>query len=186
MLFELLYSIDSGILLFIQDSIRNSVLDPIMTFFSVIGNAGALWIALAILLMINKKYRRIGFDVLLCVALCYIINDFAVKNTIQRVRPFLAVDGLEFMLGSWSLSETWSFPSGHTCSSFAAAYALTMGFGKKGALFYIPAFFISFSRLYIGVHYPSDVLAGALIGTLGSIGIYKLSQKYIRLRKVSE
>lgn len=184
MVFEAIQSIDTGILLFIQENIRNSILDPILFFFSIINNSGAFWIALSVLLIITKKYRRIGFDLLLCLAFGYLINNILLKNAIHRVRPFNTIDELELMLGALSDSGGWSFPSGHTCSSFASAYALTRGFGKKGALFYIPAVLISFSRLYIGAHYPSDVLTGAVIGTLTAILIYAMSKKYIRFRKL--
>jgi undecaprenyl-diphosphatase len=182
---NLIQSADSTILLFIQDHMRNPVLDPVMFFFSVIGNAGFLWIALSVFLMLTKKHRRAGFDLLLCVAVCYILNDFLIKNLVQRERPFLCISELCVLLDRFSASDSWSFPSGHTCSSFAAAYALTKSFGKYGSLFYIPAVFISLSRLYVGGHYPSDVLAGALIGTVGSIVVYALRVRYIRLKPKS-
>lgn len=177
--FEFISSADAGILLFIQEHLRNAVLDPVMCFFSLIGNAGIFWILTALLLIITSRYRRTGFLMLLCLAMGFVVCNLTLKNTIQRIRPFIAVEGLEHLMGNLADADSWSFPSGHTCSSFAAAYALTRGLGKKGALFYVPAAMISFSRLYIGVHYPSDVLAGAATGTVVAIFVHGVFNRLI-------
>lgn len=178
--FEVISAADSGILLFIQEHVRNFILDPIMFFFSVIGNKGTVWILTAVLLLVISKYRKTGLITLLCLAAGFVVCNLLIKNSVQRIRPFIAIEELEHLMGTLADADSWSFPSGHTCSSFAAAYALTRGLGKKGGLFYILAAAISLSRLYIGVHYPSDVLAGAVIGTLVSVLIHAAANRLVR------
>lgn len=181
--FEFIDATDAGILLFIQEHVRTALLDQIMSFFSAIGNMGFFWLLTAVLLLLTSKYRQAGFVMLLCLAMGFVVCNLVLKNSVQRIRPFIAVEGLEHLMGKLADADSWSFPSGHTCSSFAAAYALARGLGKKGALFYIPAVMISFSRLYIGVHYPSDVLAGAVIGTVISILVYAVFNRLVKQNK---
>jgi undecaprenyl-diphosphatase len=182
MLFDILQQADSSVLLFLQEHVRNPILNPVMFFFSVIGNAGLIWIALSICLILYKKTRRQGFILLVCIAICYVLNDILIKNLVQRARPYLLIDELEVLLKRFSASKSWSFPSGHACSSFAAAFALRKSFGKTGALFYIPAILISLSRMYIGVHYPSDIICGAIVGTIGSAAVYYIIMRVSRRR----
>jgi len=168
-------SFDTNALVYIQDFIRTPFLTAIMVFFSRIGNSGILWIVTGLVLLIPKRTRRGGFDVLICLAAAFLINDYVLKLLIARVRPYDVINGLTILVPPES---SFSFPSGHANSSFAAALALTLALRKKGALAYIPAVLIAFSRCYVGVHYPSDVLAGMLVGTLVSLIVYAFLWKY--------
>jgi len=167
-------NIDARILLYIQDFIRTPVLTGLLVFFSLIGNNGLVWIALGLVLLIPKKTRLGGFHMLLCLLAAYIVNDLIIKMLVARIRPYDVIDGLTILVKPLS---SYSFPSGHANSSFAAALALTLAFGKRGALAYIPAVLIAFSRCYVGVHYPSDVLVGMLMGTLVALITYRLIQR---------
>jgi len=167
---------DASALLFIQDSIRIPFLNSIMIFFSTIGNLGLLWIVLGFALLFPKRTRRGGVDMLMCLAAAYIINDLVIKELVARVRPYDTIEGLKILVNPLS---SFSFPSGHANSSFAAAMSLTLAFGRKGAWAYIPASLIAFSRCYVGVHYPSDVFAGMIVGTLVALGVYMLLKKYV-------
>lgn len=178
---EAIQNIDTHVLLYIQDFIRTPFLTGIMVFFSLIGNSGFVWIALGLVLLIPKKTRRGGFQLLLCLLAAYIINNLIFKELVARIRPYDVIDGLSILVKPLS---SYSFPSGHTNSSFAAALALTLAFGKRGALAYIPAALIAFSRCYVGVHYPSDVLAGLLVGTLAAFITYRLIEKFLKPRRV--
>lgn len=173
---EWIFSLDKAVLLFVQETLRCPVLNWIMVFFTTIGDAGVLWLALGLGLFLFRKTRRAGFDLILAVAVCWLINDPLIKNLVARPRPFTQIPGLEVLV---ALPGSFSFPSGHACSSLAAAFALRWGLGKKGGLFYIPALLIALSRIYVGVHYPSDVLAGALLGTLGAFLVCALSRRFI-------
>ena len=171
---EWISQIDGQILLFIQDSLRTPVLTAFFSFFSIIGNSGIIWILLGLALLIFQKTRRAGLDMLLCLLFCFIVNNLILKELIARPRPYVTLDNLTIALDQFANLDAHSFPSGHACSSFACAYALTRAFGRKGALAYIPATCIALSRPYIGVHYVTDILAGALVGTLGAMLIYWL------------
>ena len=170
-------NLDTGALLYIQDFIRTPFLNAIMVFFSTIGNLGMLWIVLGLVLLIPKRTRRGGFDMLICLAVAYIINDLVIKEIVARLRPYDTIESLKILV---SPLKSTSFPSGHANSSFAAAMTLTLAFGKRGAWAYIPAAMIAFSRCYVGVHYPSDVFAGMIVGTLVAFAVYMLLKKYVK------
>lgn len=160
---ETLLNLDGGILLFLQENVRNPLLNPIMTVITTLGNAGIIWILLTAALLIFKKTRKIG-----CMSACALLatllfNNMLLKNLVARVRPYNAIESLTILVKKPS---EFSFPSGHAGSSFASAGVLYRKLPKKyGVWAVILAVLISFSRLYVGVHYPSDVLAGILTGT---------------------
>lgn len=115
----------------------------------------------------NKDCRRNG---IVSMGTTFIINNVALKNLVGRLRPYEVISGLECLIEK---QNDFSFPSGHTGSSFAAAVILLCCLPKKyGVPAMVLAFFISFSRLYLGVHYPTDVLCGGMIGTMTALMIY--------------
>lgn len=160
-LLDIIRSVDYNILLLIADKLRGGVLDPVMTVLSLMGNGGAVWIATAVLLLIFRKTRRAGVAMLLALAAGYVIGNLCIKELVMRPRPFVTHSDLTALLDP---GDPWSFPSGHALSSFAAATALWCFHKKAGALALVLAALIAFSRLYASVHYPTDVLAGMLIG----------------------
>lgn len=160
-LLDIIRSVDYNILLLIADNLRGGVLDPVMTVLSLMGNGGAVWIATAVLLLFFRKTRRAGVAMLLALAAGYVIGNLCIKELVMRPRPFVTHSDLTALLDP---GDRWSFPSGHALSSFAAATALWCFHKKAGALALVLAAFIAFSRLYASVHYPTDVLAGMLIG----------------------
>ena len=180
---DIIQSADEAIMLFIQDNIRCVFLDPIMKFFSFIGNAGILWIAVGVILLLISGYRITGFDMLLALTLCTAINNLIIKELVMRSRPYDTIQGLTTIIAPLS---SWSFPSGHAASSFASAYALGKSRRGKWWLFYIPAALIAISRVYVGVHYLTDVAGGALVGTAVSLGIYYLRNRFLSFNKKKE
>lgn len=168
---------DASVLLYIQDYLRTPFWNTFFVIFSRLGDSGILWTALGLALLFPEKTRRHGFDVLLCLAAAFLISDCIIKPLVARPRPYNMIDGLTILVAPLS---SYSFPSGHTNASFAAALALTLAFGKKGAWAYLFAALIAVSRLWVGVHYPTDVLCGALGGTLWAWFAWILSHKYIR------
>jgi len=170
-------SLDAAILLFIQDHLRVALLDPIMILMAYIGQVGSIWIVISLVLIFSFKDRRTGILVIATMLICYIFNDIIVKNIIARPRPFETIPDLT-VLGFFPGS--YSFPSGHACSSFASAFILSKRLpNRQGRWFYILAAVIAISRPYVGVHYVTDMLAGALIGTLGAMITWKLTKKYL-------
>ncbi len=158
----MILNFDSSILLWIQDSVRNPILTPIFVFITHLGDAGIFWIALSLFLCIFKKTRKAGVFALGALILSVLVNNVFLKNVIGRIRPYEIIAGLECLVKH---ATDASFPSGHTGASIAAATVYMKELPKK---FSIPALIlailISLSRLYIGIHYPTDVIAGAITG----------------------
>ena len=180
---EYIQYIDGQILLWIQDNVRNDVLTPIFKFITSLGNSGWFWIAVTILCLFFAKTRKAGFLSAIALIGSLLINNLILKNLIARTRPYEVVDGLTRIIEA---QPDFSFPSGHAGASFAAAVIFFIYLPKKfGVPALILAFLISLSRLYVGVHYPTDVLAGALISTTIAICIWRVEQ-YIQARKLSK
>lgn len=158
----MLYEIDCNILLWIQEHLRCDFLSVIMKFITSLGNAGIIWIILTIIMIITPKYRKAGFASAISLLFSVLIINLFMKNWIARVRPYEVIAGLELLVDK---ATDWSFPSGHASSSFASACSILFtGYKKEGTAALIFAFLMGFSRLYVGIHYPSDVLCGALLG----------------------
>ncbi|NLH01378.1 MAG: phosphatase PAP2 family protein [Clostridiales bacterium] len=149
-----------------------------MVFMTKLGDGGAVWIALGLTLFAFPKTRRRGAYVLVCLLAVFLVNNCLLKPIVARPRPYVTIEGLSILVNPL---QSYSFPSGHAASSFAAALAMVLFFGRKGGYAYIPAVLIAFSRCYVGVHYPSDVIGGAIVGTLSSFGLYVLIKKYSSL-----
>ena len=160
-----------SVLHFIQ-SLRSDELDQLMLFISSLGNFGAIWIALAALLLILTGFRRSGLAVSFALLIDFVAVNLILKPLVGRERP-CDINVPEDMLLA-CLSDH-SFPSGHTAAAFAAAVALLVCHKKAGLFALILAFVMGFSRLYLFVHYPSDVIAGALLGILFGFLGYRLA-----------
>lgn len=159
--------IDFSILYWIQDHIVCAALTPVMKLFTTLGNGGILWIIIGILLLFFKKTRSIGIASLLSLALVAILNNEIIKAIVQRPRPFTYVD-IELLI---TAPGGYSFPSGHTSSSFAAATAVFLKNKKLGAVLLVCAALIGFSRMYFFVHFPSDVFVGMIEGILTAVAV---------------
>ena len=173
-------------------SIHNPVLNPIMYFFTCLGNAGIFWIllALALLTVLPKKYRKVGLTMAIALILSLIMCNGVMKNFYHRVRPFVTDPTLQEteLYGIFATIHDWSFPSGHTSASFAAAVAMFMWYKKEGTGALIIAALVSISRLYLTVHYPTDVLASLILGALYGVIAYfitvALFNKFPKIRAV--
>ena len=160
---EAVHAFDRAVLLFVQNELRCPALDAVFVFFSLICNAGICWIALGIVLAAVRRTRAGGLAMLIGAGAETALCEGLIKHLVRRARPYTVIEELELIIAEQS---TWSFPSGHAAASFACAFILTRFFPKHGHLAYIPAALIALSRVYVGVHYPTDVLAGAAFGTL--------------------
>ena len=169
---------DNYILFIIEKYLHNRYLDIIMPLVTLTGNLGVIWFTIAIALIVDKPYRVIGNSIILTLVIGTIVGEGIVKHIVRRVRPCNKQDDVS-PLSFKPIS--YSFPSGHTLSSFAAAEMLSMYFTQYRVVFMSMAFLIAVSRLYLYVHYPTDVIAGFIIGVLCSKIIFIiLQQGYIQ------
>lgn len=165
---------DNYILFVINKYIQNKYLDKLMPVVTSMGNLGIIWIIMAIALILDKPYREIGDVVILTLIISTIVGEGIVKHIIRRVRPCNQKNSLNILI---SKPMSYSFPSGHTLSSFAVAEVLSMYFTEYKLIFMIIAFLIALSRIYLYVHYPTDVIAGIILGILCSKLIFIILQE---------
>lgn len=162
-------------------TLRTPAGDVLMPFITSFGNGGVIWIVLTVILLLIPKTRKTGLILGAALILDGILCNLLLKNLMRRIRPCDIKDAVRLLI---PYPSDYSFPSGHTAVSFAAASALYFAGGKylwKTAL--VLAAFIAFSRMYLYVHYPTDILGGALLGILcGYLGcrIVQKTEQYKR------
>lgn len=170
-------NIDFSILDFIQNHLRNGVLDWLMTKISMLGNAGVIWIVISIVLLSIKKYRKCGITLVIGLLLGLLIGNIILKPLVARPRPCWINSDIALLIAS---PKDFSFPSGHTLSSFIAAIILLKEDKKFGYVAMILAILIAFSRMYLYVHFPSDILAGVVLAILIGFAAIRISRKFIK------
>ena len=161
----MLMEIESAILLWIQNNLRCGLLTPVMRVITTLGNGGAFWIVLTLLLLlVFKRTRRMGVYCAASMLLTLLVVNLCIKPLAARTRPYELIEGLQILV---SRPHDYSFPSGHSANSLTCAWTIFRLAPKKyGVPALVLAVLIALSRLYVGVHYPTDVLAGAAIGVL--------------------
>ncbi len=173
-MFGIIQQIDESILLFIQEYIRQDWMDEFWTTITHLGDGGIFWIILALILLIPKQTRRAGAAALLAMGIGALITNVAIKNIVARIRPYDIITELILLI---ERQHSFSFPSGHTCASLAASCALYRTLPRKwGIACIVLAVLIALSRLYVGVHYPSDVLGGAAVGIFAGWAGWKIQE----------
>ncbi len=163
-------------------NLRTPLLDRIMCFVSMLGNAGVIWILLAILLFMIPKTRKAGMFLIGALLVDVVLCNGILKNLAARTRPFDVNTAVELIV---KRPKDFSFPSGHTAASFASITALFLAKEKKLAW---PALVLgsvmAFSRMYLYVHYPTDILGGIVVGIIsgyaGKYGMEYLMKKYMK------
>lgn len=163
------------------ETLHNPITNPIFYVITTLGNAGWFWIVLAVLTLtvLPKKYKKAGLTMAIALILSLIFCNGIMKHLWARPRAFWVVGqnfvvGNEFenLYGIFNSIHDYSFPSGHSSASFAAAVSIFMWRKKEGSAALVLAALIAFSRLYFTVHYPTDVLVGTITGALYGVAAY--------------
>ena len=159
---NIIRNFDNTIIDSIRTRMRCRFLDFIMPFITKLGSAGMIWIVVA-LAFLNSGYRTYGFILITSLLLCFLVGNLTLKPLFERTRPCDMNTVIQLLIAR---PTDFSFPSGHTMSSFAAASVIFYANDNMGIAAFVLASLIAFSRLYLYVHYPSDILAGIIIGVL--------------------
>ena len=171
-------SFDLPILEWIQANLQSPLLDKLMPVITAFGNGGIFWIACAIVLMFLPKTRRIGFGMAFALTMGLVVCNIILKPGVARIRPYDLQETLGVTIDLLiKRSHDFSFPSGHTIASFEACTVLMLGNKKLGIPATLLAILIAFSRLYLYVHYPTDVIASIVLGTLFGIIGWAIAKK---------
>ena len=156
-------------------SLHNGFLDSVLPVISAFGDKGIGWIILSMILLCFPKYRKAGLAMALALIFCLIIGNMTLKPLIARPRPYSYFPEMQLLIPPL---EDFSFPSGHTFASFASATALFLFHRKEGIAAGILAAVIAFSRMYFYVHFPTDILAGIILGIASGFTAFKLISWY--------
>ena len=168
-------SFDLPILDWIQANLQSPFMDFIMPWITLLGDAGIFWIACSLIMMFIPKYRKIGFSMAAALLMGVVLCNMIMKPGFARIRPYdyqLQFPGRTWeslLIGGKLLVDTphdFSFPSGHTIASFEACIAILVRNKKLGIPATVLAVLIAFSRMYLYVHYPTDVIASVILGSL--------------------
>lgn len=172
---EYIYNADFYILDLINKYFSCKALDIIMPAITRLGNAGIMWIILTIICLITKKYRKTGIAMAVGLVLGLLVGNLFLKNVFARLRPFQIKEGIDLLIAA---PKDFSFPSGHTLASFISATVLSIRHKKSRIYVIVLASLISFSRLYLYVHFPTDVIGGIVLGVLIGFASNSLIEKF--------
>ena len=166
-LYNCAISFDLPVLDWIQANLQSAFMDKFMPFITIFGDAGIFWMIWAALLLIFPKTRKTGLGMAIAMVFGLIVCNMTLKPLVARIRPYdlQAELGITIQLLGERMHD-FSFPSGHTIASFEAAVVMLKNSKKLGIPAMILAVLITFSRLYLYVHYPTDVIASIILGTL--------------------
>lgn len=192
MLNSVAVSFDLPILDWIQETMQCTFLDKTMPIVTLFGDGGVFWIGIAVLLLFFAKYRKTGFSMGMALVLGLVVCNITLKPLVARIRPYdfqLQEFGREITL-LISAQHDFSFPSGHTIASFEACTVLLRHDKRMGIPATVLAILIAFSRLYLYVHYPTDVLVslvlGIAFGLLGNFLVNLIYKKWVYNGKYAE
>lgn len=157
---ELILKFDNYILTFVQEFMQSPAWDTFFSFLTKLGDTGILWIIFGAVCLFKNKYRKCGIAIFISLAVSLIVGNFVIKNIFVRIRPFIA-NSVQILIATPS---GYSFPSSHAMTGFAAATCIWYYHKKWGVAAFVLAALTAFSRVYLYVHYPTDVLVGSALG----------------------
>ena len=160
-----------------QHNLNSELFNKIMIFFTILGDNGMIWIAVALILFLNRKYRKIGVFSIVSLIICALAVNVILKPLIHRPRPFSELVDITLLIKA---PKDYSFPSGHTAASFVMVYIFFRHIKKYFIPVLITGILIAFSRMYLTVHFPSDILVGLIIGLLSGYAGEKIADGFYR------
>lgn len=170
---------EANFLYWVQATLRNPVTDPILSFFTHLGDAGGLFIVLTALLLCHPKTRRAGFSAACALVFSLLFTNIILKHLFARPRPWVSFSFLAPLVAE---HDPNSFPSGHTSAAFAFAFGSLRALPKRWMKIAVVvlAVLMALSRLYVGVHYPSDVATGFVVGDLAALCGWLVSEAIVK------
>lgn len=182
---DLLLLMDKTLTALIYNLPHFKIIDIFFEFMSILGNYGIIWIIFAVYIIVYEERKNHQFIKIFIIStlLTFLLTNYILKNIFIRPRPLSIY--YQNSIQKDKYPKDFSFPSGHASSAFAAAYVLAKFDEKKRSLFYIIAFLIALSRVYLGFHYFLDVVTGSIIGTVISYFVYNKMYEKIKFKTTS-
>lgn len=149
-------------ILYMLQELRTPLVDGLMVFITSLGDHGWFWLCLGVMLASYPRTRALGVCMLVSIAVGFLLGNVLLKNLVARQRPCWLDPAINLLV---RVPEDYSFPSGHSLVSFEGAVCIFLFNRKWGLPALMLAVLIAFSRLYLFVHFPTDVLTGAAMGT---------------------
>lgn len=165
----------------IRDYIHNPFLDNLMLFISFLGSFGLIWVIISVIFIFLQKHKDFGYSLALNLLFDFVSCNLIIKPIVSRVRPYELNRSVELLVSAPTDS---SFPSGHTLFAFGAATIIFIYNKKIGILAYVFAALMGFSRLYLYVHFPTDVAFGAFLGIIFAVVCYMFERKFIKEKTI--
>lgn len=169
-----LQSLEFSFLYFLQE-LRTPFLDEVVPVFTSLGDKGLIFVALGAVLFIIPRTRKMGFIILLSLAAGFILGNGIIKNLVMRDRPCWIEPGILLLIEN---PHDYSFPSGHTLAAFETAVSIFLINRRWGIPALIFAALMGLSRMYLFVHFPSDVLSGMALGIFIAWFVSRCVEKY--------
>lgn len=163
-MFDFIEKLDLKAAKYINSHFQNKAMDIIMKFFTYLGNVGLIWIGISIFFILRHESRQIGITIIAALLITSILGEGIIKHIVKRKRPFIKMNLCDqLIIGTPS---SYSFPSGHTASSFAVSAVFVAIDSNISTIIIAISTLIALSRIYLKVHYVSDVIGGAILGLL--------------------
>lgn len=160
-----------GLVRGLHDALQSDFLDGLMPFVTKFSNGGVLWITLAVLFLLFRKTRRMGLTMGIALLFGFLLGNLCLKPLFARIRPYDFDSSLLLIIPP---ETEYSFPSGHSLAAFEGAFSIFLYHRRWGAAALLFAALTAFSRVYLQVHYPLDVLCGALLGIVFAWAAFRL------------
>lgn len=169
-IFEKITAWDLSVLEWIRENLYCDFFDAVMPVITFLGNGGWFWIVVAVVMLFSKRTRKTALMTGAALIFGLLICNLILKPAVARIRPYEVMEGIKLLIEKQS---DFSFPSGHTTASFEAATVFMLRDKRFGIPALVLAIIIAFSRMYLYVHYPTDIIGGIVIGTLcGVLGYF--------------